>query len=56
MPASLFITRSAITLKGAPLFTIHANNREKLEEVREVVLAAHQFSEDPVERLPLFYE
>jgi pyrimidine-nucleoside phosphorylase len=41
---------------GDPLFTIHANAREKLEEGREVVLAAHQFSEDPVERLPLFYE
>jgi pyrimidine-nucleoside phosphorylase len=42
--------------KGDPLFTIHANDREKLEEVRGVVLAAHHFSEDPVERLPLFYE
>jgi pyrimidine-nucleoside phosphorylase len=42
--------------RGDPLFTVHANDREKLEEVRGVVLAAHQFSEDPVERLPLFYE
>jgi thymidine phosphorylase len=42
--------------KGDSLFTIHASDREKLEEVRGVVLAAHQFSEDPVERLPLFYE
>jgi pyrimidine-nucleoside phosphorylase len=42
--------------RGDPLFTIHANDREKLEEVRAVVLAAHQFSKDPVERLPLFYE
>lgn len=42
--------------KGEPLFTIHANDREKLEEVREVVLAAHRFSDAPVERLPLFYE
>jgi pyrimidine-nucleoside phosphorylase len=42
--------------KGDPLFTIHANDKAKLEEVREVVLAAHQFSDEPVERLPLFYE
>ncbi len=42
--------------KGDPLFTIHANDREKLAEVREVVQAAHVFSEDLVEHLPLFYE
>jgi len=42
--------------KGDPLFTIHANDLGKLEEVREVVLSAHAFSEEPVERLPLFYE
>jgi len=42
--------------KGDPLFTIHSNDREKLEEAREAVLSAHAFSEEPVERLPLFYE
>ena len=42
--------------KGDPLFTIHANDEAKLDEVREVVLSAHAFSEEPVERLPLFYE
>jgi pyrimidine-nucleoside phosphorylase len=42
--------------EGEPLFTIHANDEAKLAEAREVVLAAHQFSEHPVERLPLFYE
>lgn len=42
--------------QGEPLFTIHANDREKLEEVREVILAAHQFSHEPVGPLPLFYE
>jgi pyrimidine-nucleoside phosphorylase len=42
--------------KGDPLFTIHANDRAKMEEVGDVVLAAHQFSDEPVERLPLFYE
>jgi len=40
---------------GEPLFTIHANDEGKLAEVREIVLAAHRFSEHPVERLPLFY-
>ena len=42
--------------KGDPLFTIHANDAAKLAEVRDVVLAAHVFSDSPVERLPLFYE
>lgn len=42
--------------RGEPLFTIHANDREKLEDVRQSVLSAHHFSEEPVERLPLFYE
>jgi pyrimidine-nucleoside phosphorylase len=42
--------------KGEPLFTIHANDKEKLSESREAVLAAHAFSAEPVERLPLFYE
>ena len=42
--------------KGEPLFTIHANDRGHLDEVRDVVLAAHAFSDSPVDRLPLFYE
>jgi pyrimidine-nucleoside phosphorylase len=42
--------------KGQPLFTIHANDQEKLEDARQAVLAAHAFSSEPVERLPLFYE
>ena len=42
--------------KGEPLFTIHANDPEKLAEARGAVLSAHAFSTDPVERLPLFYE
>jgi pyrimidine-nucleoside phosphorylase len=40
---------------GEPLFTIHASDEAKLAEAREAVLAAHQFSEEPVEKLPLFY-
>ena len=42
--------------KGEPLFTVHANDREKLAEARQAVLSAHVFSEEVVERLPLFYE
>ena len=42
--------------KGESLFTIHANAAEKLAEVRDIVLSAHGFSENPVERLPLFHE
>ena len=30
--------------------------RSALDEVRDVVLAAHVFSDSPTERLPLFYE
>lgn len=41
--------------QGQPLFTIHANDRGKLESVRERLLAAHQWSDSPVEPLPLFY-
>ena len=40
---------------GEALFTIHANDEEKLAETREVVLAAHRISDTPVEKLPLFY-
>lgn len=41
--------------KGTPLFTIHANDEEKLEEARERMLAAHAFSDQPVQPLPLVY-
>lgn len=40
---------------GEPLFTVHANDESKLTEARQAVLAAHRFREDPVEKLPLFY-
>jgi pyrimidine-nucleoside phosphorylase len=42
--------------RGEPLFTIHADDKEKLEEARPAVLSAHAFSTEPVERLPLFYD
>lgn len=41
---------------GEPLFTIHANDEVKLAEVREIVLAAHSFSDTDVPPLPLFYD
>ena len=41
---------------GDRLFTIYANDRDKLEDAREATLSAHTFNADPVERLPLFYE
>jgi pyrimidine-nucleoside phosphorylase len=42
--------------KGERLFTIHANNKEKLAQARTSVLAAHVFSDEFVSPLPLFYE
>jgi pyrimidine-nucleoside phosphorylase len=42
--------------KGEPLFTVHANDRERLAAARERVLAAHTFSRQRVKPLPLFYQ
>jgi len=41
--------------QGQPLFTVHASSQEKLDAAVERLLAAHQFSAEPVEPLPLFY-
>jgi len=41
--------------KDTPLFTIHANDEAKLAVARERLLAAHTFSDAPVQRPPLFY-
>jgi pyrimidine-nucleoside phosphorylase len=41
--------------KDTPLFTVHANDEAKLPAARERVLAAHIFSDTPVQRLPIFY-
>ncbi len=41
--------------KNTPLFTVHANEAEKLALARERILAACAFSDEPVEPLPLFY-
>jgi pyrimidine-nucleoside phosphorylase len=42
--------------QGEPLFSVHANDKEKQAEARERVLAAHLFSAAPVPALPLFYD
>jgi pyrimidine-nucleoside phosphorylase len=42
--------------KGQPLFTVYANNENSLAEARQAGLAAHRWSDTPVEPLPLFYE
>lgn len=41
--------------KGQPLFTIHANDPARQAEVREFVLNAHVWSDEPVAPLPVFY-
>ncbi len=41
---------------GDVLFTIHANDRQRLTEARERLLAALSWSDTPVEPLPLFYD
>lgn len=40
---------------GEPLFTVHANDPQKLADARESVLSAHCFSDEPQNPLPLFY-
>ncbi len=40
---------------GTPLFTVHANEEEKLATAETRLLAAHSFSDEPVEPYPLFY-
>jgi pyrimidine-nucleoside phosphorylase len=42
--------------QGQPLFILHANDPQKLQQARSAVLSAHQFSPTPVPPLPLFYE
>ena len=41
--------------EGDPLFTIHANQAELLEQSQHLVLDAYSFSNKPVKPLPLFY-
>jgi pyrimidine-nucleoside phosphorylase len=41
--------------KGEPLFTIHANDQDSLSQAGGAILEAHQWSDEPVQPLPLFY-
>ena len=41
--------------KGEPLFTVHSNSEVELQEAKEMIFSAHEFSDDPVPPLPLFY-
>jgi pyrimidine-nucleoside phosphorylase len=41
--------------KNTPLFTIHARDRVSMDAAEERVMAAHTFSDAPVQRPPLFY-
>lgn len=41
--------------QGDPLFSIHANNDHLIKPVQEFILKGFEWSEFPVERLPLFY-
>jgi pyrimidine-nucleoside phosphorylase len=46
----------AFVEKDTPLFTLHAHSPASLAEARPALLAAHTWSDHPVEPLPLFYE
>lgn len=41
--------------QGEPLFTIHANRPDQIEQARQAVLSAHSWSKTPPNPLPLFY-
>ena len=43
-------------LSGEPLFTIHANQKEKLEQAKSSVFHSFELQESPCDPLPLFYE
>ncbi len=40
---------------GDVLFTLHANDEEKLEVAKQKMLAAHRWSDEALKRLPLYY-
>ena len=40
---------------GDKLFTIHANDEDKLEQAKQKMLAAHRWSDESVRPLPLYY-
>jgi pyrimidine-nucleoside phosphorylase len=40
---------------GEDLFTVHASDRERMEEAKTRLLAAHEWSDEKCDPLPLFY-
>jgi pyrimidine-nucleoside phosphorylase len=42
--------------EGAPLFSLHIDRQDILDEARQLLLQAHQWSDDPEQPLPLFYD
>jgi pyrimidine-nucleoside phosphorylase len=42
--------------QGQPLLTIHANDQAKLDGAKQRLLAAYEWSQDPVEPLPLIHQ
>jgi pyrimidine-nucleoside phosphorylase len=42
--------------EGDPVFRIHARNQRQLDEARERLLGALEWSDEPVDPLPLFYD
>lgn len=42
--------------KGDPLFTIYARSEGDCRQASDILYAAHEWSEQPVDPLPLFYE
>jgi pyrimidine-nucleoside phosphorylase len=42
-------------MTGDILFTIHANDEEKMEQAKQKMLAAHRWNNKPVKPLPLYY-
>jgi len=42
-------------MTGDALFTIYANDEEKMEQAKQKMLAAHRWSDKPVKPLPLYY-
>ncbi len=40
---------------GEPIFTVHANDEDHLEDAQEKLLGAHTWSDEPVNPIPLFY-
>jgi thymidine phosphorylase len=41
--------------EGEPLFVVHASDARRLADARRRLLKAHEWSQVPVEPLPLFY-